>query len=269
MLDTKINSLDKKILLKFVTGLTDKDLFLCDNNPPLNLKQRLQLLLLHKKRAKGIPVSYLTKSKEFYGREFFVSPSVLIPRPETEQIIDILKGYATNNPVKSILDLCSGSGCIGITASLELQKSKPQTTLVDISNKAIKVAKHNQQKLAPNQNITILKSDLFSNIKDNQFDVILTNPPYIPNNDPDVDINTQKYEPSLALYSGQDGLDLYRKIFHQLKTKPINFQLLIGEFGFGQKKQLEIELRQNFKGCKIEFYNDLQGIPRIFTLLAK
>ena len=269
MPDSNISKLDKKILIKFITGLDDKDHFLCDYQPKLNLLQRIHLEYLLYKKSQGTPTSYLTNFKEFYGRNFYVDKNVLIPRPETEQIIDILKQFSTNQTApKSLLDLCAGSGCLGITASLEID-SLTTIDFIDISKQALKVAKKNSQNLNIKSQVNFIQSDYLQSIPANtHYDVILTNPPYIPINQPElVDKFTHNYEPHLALYSGLDGLDSYRQIFTQIQSKNISFNLLIGEFGFGQKKQLDIELRQKFRGCKINFYNDLQNIPRIFTLL--
>lgn len=268
MISDKISPLDKKILLKFVTGLSDKDLFLLDNSPSLSLPQKLHYKYLTYQRSKGVPIAFLIREKEFYGRKFILNNYVLIPRPETEQIIDLLKKHNTKHPVNNLLDLCTGSGCLGITAKLELDQV--EVDLLDISRSALKVAHKNLKLYDIDSSLKLIHSNIFQNISSqSHYDVILTNPPYIPQNQPElVDINTHLYEPHIALYSGKDGLDMYRQIFKQIKQKQISYKLIIGEFGFGQKKQLDIELRQNFNGCKIEFHNDLQGIPRIFTLLA-
>jgi release factor glutamine methyltransferase len=263
-LKSKISHLDQKVLLQKVSQLNAKDLFLCDYKPKLNLFQKIHLSFLQKQREKGVPISYLTHQKEFYGRNFKVNKHTLIPRPETEQIIDICKKLKISNP--SILDLGTGTGCIGITLLQEIPSSK--VTFVDISKKALKVTNHNLKKHKAKNRANIIQSDLFSQIPYKSiFDVIVTNPPYIPENDEKmVCPHTKKYEPKQALFSGEDGLDTYREIFKQIKGKHLQFQYLIGEFGFGQKDSLELLLQQNFNGCDYKFYNDLNHIPRIFLL---
>lgn len=250
-----------------VSKLNAKDLFLCDNKPQLTLLQKIQLKLLQYKRSKGTPIAYLTKEKEFYGRKFKVSKKTLIPRPETEQIIDICKSLQeTNHSKNNFLDLGTGTGCIGITLLKEIPGSR--ATLLDVSPQALKIAKQNIHTHQVQSKAFLVQSNLLSEIpKSSKFNCIVTNPPYIPNNQPDlVCKNTKKYEPSLALFAGEDGLDIYRDIFQQIQSKDIKFQYLVGEFGFGQKESLELLLQQNFTGCDYKFFNDLNHIPRIFLL---
>ena len=260
----KINKLDYRILLQKVSKLSQKDLFMCDYQPKLTIFQRLYLKWLIHQRKKGKPIAYLINQKEFYSRNFYVNKYVLIPRPETEQIIDISKKFHQQSPIKNILDIGTGSGCLGLTLAKELKNS--QVTLLDISKQALKVTRKNAKNL--NLKPKIIHSNLLQNILPNShFDLIITNPPYIPVNTPElVDPATKKYEPNLALFSGEKGLDHYQELFSQIKQKQISFQLLIGEFGFGQKNDLQLLLSQILPNMNCEFYNDLNNIPRIFTL---
>lgn len=260
----KINKLDYRILLQKVSKLSQKDLFMSNYQPKLNFYQRLYLKCLIHQRRKDKPIAYLIKQKEFYSRNFYVNKHVLIPRPETEQIIDISKKFHQQSPIKSVLDIGTGSGCLGLTLAKELKNS--QVTLLDISKKALKVARKNAKNL--NLKPNIIHSNLLQKIPSKiHFDLIITNPPYIPVNTPElVDPATKKYEPSQALFSGEKGLDHYQELFSQIKQKQISFQLLIGEFGFGQKNDLQLLLSQILPNMNCEFYNDLNNIPRIFTL---
>lgn len=160
------------------------------------------------KRSKHIPLAYIRRKVEFYGREFIVSPHTLIPRPETETMIDILKTLKL--PVNSrLLDIGTGSGCIAITTSLELPSS--QVSACDIDEDCLEIAKQNTQRLGGS--VTFLKSDLLTQTHE-QYDVLLANLPYVPN---DFRINmAATYEPPRALFGGNDGLDVYRKLFTQL-----------------------------------------------------
>lgn len=250
-----------------VSGLSAKDLFMWNYKPNLSLTQRLHLKYLIYKRGKGIPVAYLTKNKEFYGRDFYVDKNVLIPRPETEQIIDIAKSLAYSP--NSILDIGTGSGCIATTLLKETNASK--AILIDISSQALSIAKKNSKVHGTYHKSFFVKSDLLDKVpKRSTFDLIVTNPPYIPQNDPKlVSPETKKYEPHLALFSGEDGLDCFRKIFKQIKLKDIQYKYIIGEFGFGQRESIELLLQQNFEGCQYQIFDDLQGIPRIFLLTNK
>jgi len=167
-------------------------------------------------RKKSYPISYLIKQKEFYGRNFFVNNNVLIPRPETETIIDIIK-KKFNRFLKfkrkiKILDICTGSGCIPITLKMELEK-KITIKAFDISTEAIKVAKKNLQFLKSGY-VNFYIDDLF-NIKNsiNQFDIITSNPPYLDALDlTQLSNDVKQHEPILALDGGKDGLKFYLKL---------------------------------------------------------
>jgi release factor glutamine methyltransferase len=191
----------------------------------------------------------------------------LIPRPETEQIIEIAKSLS-ESPEK-ILDIGTGSGCISISLLSEFSEAK--ATLLDISSKALKIAHKNSAQHQTISRSKFLKSDLLNSIKTNTtFDLIVTNPPYIAVDEPTlVDPSTKKFEPSLALFSGIDGLNIYRDIFKQIEQKNIFFHYLIGEFGFGQKPSLELILKQYSNQYSYKFFNDLNNIPRIFLLTNK
>jgi len=172
------------------------------------------------KRKSGLPVAYITGSKEFYGYNFFVSPDVLIPKPDTELLVEraldfILKKSKSDKaaPLK-ICDLCAGSGCIGISVLKSLYASNladeklPHITFVDISEPALEIAKKNAAELLPEQTlvdkITFIQSDLFENVED-RFDLILTNPPYIPAAMVDRLLQDGRSEPRLALDGDLEG----------------------------------------------------------------
>lgn len=182
------------------------------------------------KRTSGVPMAYILGKKEFYGRVFEVTPDVLIPRPDSEIIINMLKKYAEpckDNPCCrdypcKLLDVGTGSGCLAITAKLELPAI--DVTACDISKNVLKVAKHNARKLGAN--VKFVHSDLLNNIGD-KFDIVLANLPYVP-----VDYNVSsdvKHEPDLALYAGVDGLDIIKELFVQLPTKVNQSAIVIVE----------------------------------------
>ena len=164
------------------------------------------------KRLQRVPIAYLTNHKEFYGRSFFVDESVLIPRPESEAIIDLLKQtYGEGRNSIRLIDVGTGSGCLGITAKLELPEL--DVTLCDISDEALAIAHKNATTLKAD--VAIAKSDLLSSfiILPSSFDVILANLPYVDANwerSPETD-----HEPSLALFADDNGLDLIKKCIQQ------------------------------------------------------
>lgn len=235
----------------------DKLFLLCHNDYVLSESEEKLFLDYIEKRKKNTPISYITHKREFYGREFYVNENVLIPRPETEIIIDVVKGLNLTKDLK-ILDLCTGSGIIPITLGLECGFKEIYAS--DISFKALEVAKENAKKY--NQNITFIESDLFENIPNIKFDLIISNPPYITREDMEkLDIDVKR-EPNIALYGGVDGLDFYKKIISQgkeyLKGK------FIFEIGYNQSDSLERLATEN--GFEIEFFKDLQNFKRTCVL---
>jgi len=166
-------------------------------------------------RAQHVPLAYIRGKAEFYGREFMVNKHVLVPRPESESMIDLLKRVVGPDSRTTIIDVGTGSGCLAITAKLEL----PNSTVValDSSYECLRVAKQNATKLVAD--ITFLESDLLDSMQDSSFkiqdSILLANLPYVPNDYP-VN-NAAAHEPPLALFGGSDGLKLYRKLFSQAK----------------------------------------------------
>jgi release factor glutamine methyltransferase len=166
-------------------------------------------------RAQHVPLAYIRGKAEFYGREFVVNEHVLVPRPESEAMIDLLKQVTNPNSQVSIIDVGTGSGCLAITAKLEL----PNSTVValDVSHECLRVAKQNATKLVAD--IMFLESNLLDSMQDSRFkiqdSILLANLPYVPNDYPIN--NAAAHEPPLALFGGSDGLKLYRKLFSQAK----------------------------------------------------
>ncbi len=202
--------LDCLVLLEDITG-HDRSWLLAYPNHILQIEQLEKLNTKIAQRADHTPLAYLRGKTEFYGRTFLVNEHALVPRPETEAIIDLLKSLTLpSNP--AILDVGTGTGCIAITAALELPDA--HVTAVDVDPTCIQLAKTNANNL--DAAIHFKHSDLLSDVPE-IFDVVLTNLPYVPTAFP---INeAAKHEPSLALFSGEDGLDLYREFFKQLITK--------------------------------------------------
>lgn len=202
--------LDCLVLLEDVTG-HDRSWLLAYPNHDLQIEQLEKLNTKIVQRAQHKPLAYLRGKAEFYGRTFQVNEHTLVPRPETEAIIDLLKSLdLPSNP--TVLDIGTGTGCIAITAALELPSAR--ITATDIDSECLRVAQMNTKNL--DAVVQFKQSDLLSNVP-SLFDVILANLPYVPTG---YAVNeAAKHEPSLALYSGEDGLDLYRQLFAQLHGK--------------------------------------------------
>ena len=211
------------------------------------------------------PVQYLLNEQEFYKRKFYVDKGVLIPRQDTEilveKMIDILKTKISKNQVHpKILDIGVGSGIIGITAALEVESS--YVLGVDISEKALETAQKNKEILKVS-NIKFLKSDLFENVEFKQFDIIVSNPPYISLNEVGImSDDTLLHEPSEALFAENDGLYFYYEICQKAFDYLADFGYLLFEIGYKQGKNV-LEIMKNFGFKNIDVIQDLAGLDRV------
>ena len=211
------------------------------------------------------PVQYLLNEQEFYGRKFYVDKGVLIPRQDTEilveKMIDTLKDKVLKNEIHpKILDIGVGSGIIGITAALEIESS--YVLGVDISDKALETAQKNKEILKVS-NIKFLKSDLFENVGFREFDMIVSNPPYISLNEVGImSDDTLLHEPSEALFAENDGLYFYYEICQKASDYLADFGYLLFEIGYKQGKNVaKIMASSGFKN--IEVVKDLAGLDRV------
>jgi release factor glutamine methyltransferase len=220
-----------------------------------------------KRRLQGEPVQYILGHQEFYGRDFIVNPSVLIPRPETELIIDFVIELVKEQHLSSpqILDVGTGSGCIAITLACEIVQA--EITAVDISSKALEVAKENSLKHSVSSRINWVCSDLVKEIQPNKtFDFCCANLPYIAFDEkPTLAIEVRNFEPETALFADENGLALTKKLFEDSVNLVRPKGYLICEIGFGQEKELLKSV--NLSYWKIEeTLKDLQGIARTIVL---
>ena len=218
------------------------------------------------------PVQYLLNEQEFYGRKFYVDKGVLIPRQDTEILVEKMIEILKNNILKNknleknlkihpkILDIGVGSGIIGITAALEIKDS--YVLGVDISEKALETAKKNKELLKVS-NIKFLKSNLFENVEFKQFDMIVSNPPYISLNEAGImSDDTLLHEPSEALFAENDGLYFYYEICQKALDYLADFGYLLFEIGYKQGKNVaEIMTSSGFKN--VEVIKDLAGLDRV------
>ncbi|MCP3739792.1 peptide chain release factor N(5)-glutamine methyltransferase [Rossellomorea sp. BNER] len=216
--------------------------------------------------VKGVPIQHLMGYEEFYGRKFLVSSDVLIPRPETEELVyHVLKKssqHFSNEKTLKALDIGTGSGAIAIT--LKLEKPNLEVEAVDISEKALRVAEKNAHILKAD--ITFWESDLLQTIisKGEKLDVIVSNPPYIPTTDlMTLSEIVRDHEPHTALFGGEDGYDLYRRLMGEL-PQVVKSRFIIGfEVGAGQGSTVAKLLQKTFPTSKTEIINDINGKDRM------
>jgi len=247
----------------------------------LNEKELAPLREMMKLRAQGKPLQHIIGHVEFYKREFKIDHRALIPRPETEELVDIIikkvKALDSNKLSLNILDIGCGSGVIGLTLFLELNDYLPNLTLLDVSKDALSLTKENAVSLTDSTqtdtahlpSITYLESDLWENIQPDAagtFDIIVSNPPYIPEADAPTLSKEVHHDPTLALYSPQNGMQHISTIVEQAPhyLKPDGMIAL--EIGIHQAKETE-QLMQQAGLSNVHTHSDLSGIQRFPTAI--
>ena len=211
-------------------------------------------------RAAGKPLQYITGRQEFWGLEFIVSPAVLIPRPETEHLVSaaLEKAAQMNRDDLRITDVGTGSGCVAIAIASELPEAQIETS--DISAAALEVARANARKLGFADRVKYYESDLLA-AASGTFDIIVSNPPYVGRCEADkVQREVREHEPEVAVFGGEQGLDIYRRLIPQAweKLKPGGWLLM--EIGFS----IEEPVKELLVGWgEVSTVPDLQGIPRV------
>lgn len=239
--DIETPKLKARLLMQFILNKPRQYIIVNDLNK-LTAKEENQYFSAIKKMRQGVPLEHITHQREFMKLNFFVNENVLIPRQDTEILVEEVMNIAKKTNAKTILDLCTGSGAIAVS----LAKYLPNTeiTALDISQEALKIAKKNAISNEVENQITFISSDLFTNLENQKFDIIVSNPPYIKEGVMKELDKEVKMEPELALNGGKDGLYFYRKIvsnaYQYLKYKGY----LCLEIGFDQKIDV-IELIEN------------------------
>ncbi len=228
----------------------------------------IEFLALCEKRSSGYPIAYLTGHKEFFGRDFLVDESVLIPRPETELLVEWMLETVANEPDNPLrtLDCCTGSGCIPVSFGLELGRLQRNHFLFasDLSAAALQTAERNRRILWPSGTIQWLQGDLLAALPPDspQFNIICANPPYIPRTEARSAPAQSWREPVMALDGGPDGLDLLRCIIAQARNHLAPDGWLFLEFGDGQSEQI-VGILDSYDYRSTEIRCDLAGLPRM------
>lgn len=256
---------EAKQIIKHITGYSNTQI-LMKYNERLTEFQENNLTAIMKQRQVRYPLQYIIGEWGFFGRSFFVGPGVLIPRQDTETLIDVCLEYLDGKEKPDILDLCAGSGCIGITLAGEKQDSK--VTMVEKYKEAIFYAEKN---LAHNKisNADVVEGDIFEGAADKKYDLIVSNPPYIPKKDMQTVSPEVHFEPETALIAGEDGLDFYRAIIKNYKNSLKAGGMLAFEVGIGQAQSvLELMSAAGFADTGVR--NDAADIQRVvFGTLAQ
>lgn len=261
--DSSTPVLDIEILLMHILKMSRAQLYIRDCQLTDTEQQQFQYLL--DRRIKGEPIAYLVGHQEFWSLDLLVTSDVLIPRPETEllveTVLELLSNYHVSAPhtSRTLLDLGTGSGAIALSIASEYPELN--IVAVDKSLAALNLARKNAEKLKINH-VSFIQSNWFENIFNQKFDFIVSNPPYIKNDDKHLSEGDVRFEPKLALVSGEEGLDDIQKIISESKNYLKSNGYLLLEHGFDQGNSVRELFRTNdFDGIKT--IKDLAGLDRL------
>lgn len=219
------------------------------------------------RRVAREPFAYIVRREEFWGLPFEVTPAVLIPRPETELLVEVAIAHCPPDAHPQVADVCTGSGCVAIAIARE----RPRASLraIDISIDALEVARRNAGRHGVSARIDFVRGDLLGGA-DGPFDLIVANPPYVPERDraalqPEV----VDHEPGVALFAGDDGLDAIRRLLPESAARLKPGAALLFEFGFGQDDEVARLISSTPRLRMIELRRDLAGIPRVAVAMRE
>lgn len=250
--------LDAEVLLGFVLDKPRTYLRAwCDNT--LTDQQQISFATLIKQRQQGIPIAYLTGTREFWSRDFTVTSDVLIPRPDTELLIELSLELIPKNLAVKLIDLGTGSGIIAVTLAVE--RPNAQVIAVDASKAALNIAQHNAQQHQLT-NIEFYQSNWFSHVPNEPFDLVISNPPYIAPDDEHLQQGDVRFEPKSALIADNKGLSDIEIIADKARgyLKPAGHLLI--EHGYNQAPQVQAIFNM-LAYDKVQSYRDLSGQPRV------
>ena len=251
-------NLDAKIIFKHILSVDNEQFELCKKNE-ISSKITKSYFELIDRRIKREPIAYITNKQSFWNDEFKVTKDTLIPRPETELILESVISYFPDKKIDlNIADLGTGSGCIII--SLLQEYINANGIGIDISKEAIKIANENKKLLKNHERLKLLEED-YAEYNLNGFDIIVSNPPYISQNSLDIQKDVYDYEPHLALFSKNNGIEAYNKIISNLASRIDKNFFLFLEIGLGQASEVT-KLLKNNGFTEILTKVDLANIPR-------
>lgn len=258
-ISASLATLDAEVLARQVLGW-DRARFLSDRNEKATSVFLLQYEPLVARRERREPVSYILGTREFWGLPFEVGPDVLIPRHETEMIVEETLAITGKDSRPRIVDVGTGSGCIGIVLALEIPGARVIAT--DVSKHALEVARRNAARHNVSDRITFVETSFLDGIEEH-VDIIVSNPPYVPSvSRRGLTPEVREYEPSVALFGGEDGLDGLRSVLEGAAAKLAPNGCLVMEFGCGQDDCVT-DLVSRVDGLElVKIRHDLQDIPR-------
>jgi len=255
--------LNAELLMMFVLGRERAYLY-AHPERELNAEEQEGYDEVIRDRARGCPTQYITGHQEFWGLDLLVSPAVLIPRPETEHVVEtVLELVKEMEPQQTLrlVDVGTGSGCIALALASELPRAEIHAC--DISEEALEMSRVNAARLGLEQRMSLCKSDLLSAYTGETFDLVVSNPPYVAESEADkVQKQVREFEPKVAVFSGQEGMDIYRRLIPQAHAALKPGGWLVCEIGFSSEEKVR-EFLANW--ADIQVTPDLQGIPRVIA----
>ncbi|MCE7913365.1 MAG: peptide chain release factor N(5)-glutamine methyltransferase [Nitrosomonas sp. PRO4] len=253
-----IDLIDARILLEHVLGVTHVFLLTYPDYVLTALQQEKYLHFVQS-RKEGMPVAYLVSKRDFFDSTFKVSQAVLVPRPETELLVELALDLTASDRPYRILDLGTGSGIIAIT--LAKHRSQAQIVAVDTSDDALAIARWNAENLGVS-NLRFIAGNWFDELSGEEFDLIVSNPPYVAESDPHLQQGDLRFEPLIALSAGKNGLACIRHIIEAAPSHLVNSGWLLLEHGYNQADECR-QLLQNKDFSNIRSCPDLAGIMRV------
>lgn len=256
----------KLLMLHFSKMSSSKLLISMDEEIPEEVYQNF-LYGVDKYIAKNIPVQHIIGYEEFYGHKFIVNSDVLIPRFETEELVaNVLMYYdeVFKSEKVKVVDVGTGSGCLAVT--LDIEEKNMTVTATDISKEALDVARLNNEKLKGK--VTFIEGDMLKPLEGMKFDILVSNPPYIPNKEYVEDLVIEN-EPSVALFGGQDGLDYYKEIIKNAESILNDKYIIAFEHAYNKSKQLKKIIKKHIQNVDIIQKKDMQGKDRMTFIIKK
>ncbi len=249
--------MNAEVLLMFVLGCDRAYLY---GHPERELSgdEEARYAEALEQRARGVPAQYITGHQEFWGLDLIVSPAVLIPRPETEHLVEAVLEICKTIERPRIVDVGTGSGCVALALASELPQAEIHAT--EISEDALEIARANAARLQLAARVTFHRADLLEGLT-GEFDIVASNPPYVGESEYDkVQLEVRKFEPRCAVFAGQEGMDVIRRLAPQARAMLRAGGWLAMEIGYSQEAAVRGVLGE---WAEVRAVPDLQGIPRV------
>jgi release factor glutamine methyltransferase len=250
--------LNAELLAMFVLGC-DRTYLYGHGERPLSKDEMARYDEALGERVRGVPAQYITGHQEFWGMDLIVTPAVLIPRPETEHVIETVLELGRDRPPRRMVDVGSGSGCIALALAKEFPRAEIHAT--ELSPEALEIARANAARHQLEQRIQFREADLLAGLEDGRFDYVVSNPPYIGEYEADsVEAQVRRFEPRLALFAGPSGLEVFARLIPQAQKALQPGGWLVMEMGHSSRDRV-CQMLSDWEEIRIT--NDLQGIARV------